>query len=483
MGKGIEKRTPAEVLALCKANGVRFVDYRFTDLLGTLQHITSTIEEFDLKTFEGGKGFDGSSIRGFKSIHESDMLLMPDPHTAYIDPFYQHPTLVINCDIADPVNRKPYDRDARYIAKKAEAYLAKTGIAEISYWGPELEFFVFDSMRFAQNQNSGYYYLESNEGVWNTGLERAVDGSPNLAYRIRNKEGYFPTAPTDTYQDFRSEVLQTLVDLGIRMEVHHHEVATGGQGEFDVRYNTLVTQADTVGLIKYVARNVARKHGKVLTFMPKPLFGDNGTGMHTHQSLWKAKKNLFFDPKSDYAGISQTCKYYIGGLLKHAHAILAFGAPGTNSYRRLVPGFEAPVNLAYSARNRSACVRIPVYANDEKAKRIEFRPPDATCNPYLAFSAMLMAGIDGITNKIDPGKSLDADIYELPPEELKKIRTVPGSLEQAIGALEQDNDFLTRGGVFTKDLIETYIDYKRKKEIDPMRLRPHPYEFFLYADA
>ncbi len=479
------QRKPKDVLDMIKAEKIRLVDVKFTDLLGTLQHFTLVSEELDAGVFERGLGFDGSSIRGFQHIHESDMLLVPDPDTAFIDPVMKDKTLSLICDIIEPIHRERYSRDPRYIATKAEAYLQQSRLADVSYWGPEMEFFLFDSLRFDQNSHESYYHIESEEGIWNSGSPvhspSAEQMTANVAYRPRHKEGYFPAPPVDSLQDIRSEVLLTLMDIGVRMEIHHHEVATAGQGEFDIKYAPLRKQADNVILVKYIARNVAKKHGKLITFMPKPLFGDNGTGMHVHQSLWKAGKNVFYDPKG-YGLISKNCKYYIGGLLKHAHALMAICAPTTNSYRRLVPGYEAPVNLAYSQRNRSACVRIPVYATTEVSKRIEFRPPDATANPYLAFPAMLMAGIDGIINKIDPGAPLDADIYELPKEELAKIRTVPGSLEQALNALEQDHDFLLRGGVFTQDFIDTWVEYKRLKEVDAVRLRPHPYEFFLYSD-
>ena len=471
------QRTPKEVIDLCKANGIRIIDIKFTDLLGTMQHFSATIDEFDEAVFERGLGFDGSSIRGFKHIHESDMLMVPDPNTAFIDPVYKVPTLSILANVEDPLTRSRYSRDPRYVAQKAESFLKESGIADTSYWGPEMEFFIFDSVRYDQDARSGYYFVDSREAIWNSGQEGA-----NLGYRPRHKEGYFPVPPIDTLQDIRSEVLLKLMDLGVQMEIHHHEVATAGQGEFDLKYKPLALQADQVMLLKYVARNVAHAHNMVLTFMPKPIFGDNGTGMHVHQSLWKDGKNLFFDPKG-YGMVSPMCKHYIGGLLKHSHALCAFIAPTTNSYRRLVPGFEAPVNLAYSQRNRSACIRIPVYSTDEKSKRIEYRPPDATANPYLAFSAMLMAGIDGIINEIDPGEPLEADIYELPPEEAAKIATVPGSLDKALEALENDHEFLLRNGVFTEDLIKVWVDYKRTKEIDPVRLRPHPHEFYLYFDA
>lgn len=476
--------TPQEVLDLIKAKGIRIIDIKFTDLLGTLQHFSLTNDEFGLGSFEGGLGFDGSSIRGFQNINESDMLLFPDPNTAFEDPVYQVPTLSIFADIKDPLTLERYTRDPRYIATKAEAYLKSSGIADVSYWGPELEFFIFDGLSFDYTPSSAHHYIESDEGIWHSGREADIfNGAAgrNLAYRPKHKQGYFPAPPIDTLQDLRSEIVLTLMDLGVQMEVHHHEVATAGQGEIDIKYESLRHQADTVTLLKYVARNVARAHDKILTFMPKPIFGDNGTGMHVHQSLWKNGKNLFYSPDG-YGLISDMCKHYIGGLLKHAGAVLAFGAPTTNSYKRLVPGFEAPVNLAYSQRNRSACVRIPVYATSEASKRIEFRPPDATANPYLAFPAMLMAGIDGVINKIDPGEPLDADIYHLSAEELAKIDTVPHSLDEAIDMLEEDHEFLLRGDVFTQDLIDTWISYKRENEIDELRIRPHPYEFFMYSD-
>ena len=481
------KRTAKEVLAFAKAKGVEIVDLKFVDLLGTWQHFSIPVGEMDEKLFERGSGFDGSSIRGFQHIHESDMLLVPDPDTAVIDPFCTASTLSMIGDVVDPQGQGtgkpgPYPRDPRYIAKKAEAFLAKEKFGDLSYWGPEPEFFIFDSMRYDQNQQSGYYFIDSDEGLWNMGREHALQGGPNLAYKVRTKEGYFPVPPTDTQQNIRSEMVKRMQEFGIIVEKHHHEVATAGQAEIDMRYTTLTKMADQVLSYKYVVKNVARAHGKVATFMPKPLFGDNGSGMHTHQSVWRGGKNLFADPKG-WAGISQFGRYYIGGLLKHAPALLAFCAPTTNSYKRLTPGYEAPVNLAMSARNRSAAARIPMYFSNPEGKRVEFRCPDATCNPYLAFSAMLMAGIDGVINKIDPGKPMDKDIYHLPPEELAKIRTVPQSLEEALGALEMDNAFLLRGNVFTKDVIRAWVDYKRSAEVDPIRLRPHPYEFFLYADA
>lgn len=478
--------TPEEVLRFARDNGVQMVDLKFCDLPGTLQHLTIPVEELTEKLFTEGTGFDGSSIRGFQAIHESDMLLVPDPTTAALDPVFTIPTLSLICNVVDPHgagwNRSsPYTRDPRYVAQKAEGYLKRTGIADTSYWGPELEFFIFDSVRFDQNAHAGYYEIESDEGIWNSGKERDLRGNLNLAYRPRHKEGYFPAPPTDTFQDIRSEISLKLAGFGIQVEKHHHEVATAGQAEIDFRYDTLVRTADNVLIYKYIVKNVARAHGKVATFMPKPLFGDNGSGMHTHQSLWRNGTNLFAG--EGYAGFSPLGLWYIGGLLKHAPALLAFCAPTTNSYRRLVPGFEAPVNLVYSMRNRSACARIPVYYDKPEAKRVEFRCPDPSCNPYLAFAAMLMAGLDGIRNRIDPGEPVDKDIYALPPEEAAKIRQVPGSLDEAIKALEEDHEFLLEGEVFTEDLLETWIRYKREKEIDPVRLRPHPYEFFLYLDA
>ncbi len=470
--------TPAEVLAYAKAAGVQIVDVKFVDLPGTWQHFSMPLTEFDEGSFAEGLGFDGSSIRGFQAINESDMLLMPDPKTAVVDPVCEIPTLSLICDVKDPITGEMYSRDPRYIAKKAEAYLKSTGIADTSYWGPEAEFFVFDSVRFDQNAYSAFYEVDSEEGIWNSGR----NGTPNLGHRPRFKEGYFPTAPADTLQDLRSEMVLALQAAGVKVEVHHHEVATAGQCEIDMRFSPLVNMGDNLLTYKYVIKNIARKHGKTVTFMPKPLFGDNGSGMHVHQSLWKDGVPLFFDADG-YAGLSETALYYIGGLLKHAPALLALIAPTTNSYRRLVPGFEAPVNLVYSRRNRSAAVRIPMYSNSPKAKRIEFRCPDPSSNPYLAFAAMLLAGLDGIKNKIHPGEPHDMDLYELEGEEKAAIKTVPGSLAESLAALEADHDFLLEGGVFTPDVLETWVEYKRAKEVDPVRLRPHPYEFFLYYDA
>ncbi len=460
------------------AKSAKMVDFKFVDLPGILQHVSIPANKLDDEKFGDGHGFDGSSIRGFAHINESDMLLMPDPDTAIIDPVCNIPTISIMCDVADPMTMKRFERDPRHIAQKAEAYLKETGIADIAYFGPELEFFVFDSVSFDQTQNSGYYYIDSEEGIWNSGR----NGSPNLGHRPRNKEGYFPAPPVDTLQDFRSECVIRLMDAGIDCEVHHHEVATAGQGEIGMLFNTLTKKADEVMIYKYILKNTAREFGKTLTFMPKPLFGDNGTGMHVHQSLAKGGKNTFFD-EDGYALLSDTAMYYIGGLLEHSDALLALTSPSTNSYRRLVPGYEAPVNLVYSQRNRSAAIRIPVYSKSPKSKRIEYRPPDCTCNPYLAFSAMLMAGLDGIKRKIHPGKPYDMDLFELSAEEAAKIKQVPGSLEKSLEALECDHDFLLAGDVFTKNLVETWIEYKRVKENDAIRLRPHPWEFFLYYDC
>lgn len=470
--------SPKDVLDFAKAQNLKVVDVKFVDLPGTWQHFSLPLGELDEDAFSSGLGFDGSSIRGFQAIHESDMLLMPDPKTAIVDPACAIPTLSLVCNVVDPIKREPYTRDARYVAQKAEAYLKTTGIATTSYFGPEAEFFIFDSVRYDQNQHEGYYYVDSDEGIWNSG--RPNNGTMNLANRTRNKEGYFPVAPADTLQDIRSEIVLRMIEAGVPVEMHHHEVATAGQCEIDMRFDSLTAMGDKLLLYKYIVKNVAHAHGKTATFMPKPLYGDNGSGMHCHQSLWNDDGPLFFDANG-YAQLSQTALWYIGGLLKHAPALLALLAPTTNSYRRLVPGFEAPVNLVYSQRNRSAAVRIPMYSVSAKSKRIEFRPPDATCNPYLAFSAMLLAGLDGIQNKIDPGQPMDMDLYE--SEEGKHVKQVPGSLSETLAALEADHDFLFKGDVFTPDLIETYIAMKRAKDVDPVRLRPHPYEFFLYYDA
>jgi len=467
--------TPKEVLEFAQQKEARQLDLRFTDLPGLSQHVSYPISQLDEASFEEGFGIDGSSIRGWAAINESDMLLIPDPNTAFIDPFGEARTLVMTSDVIDPITRQHYERDPRWIARKAENYLRNSGIADTAYFGAEAEFFIFDNIRFDQNHNAGFYFIDAEEGRWNS--SRAQN---NLGYRPRYKEGYFPVPPTDHYQDLRAEMVETMIRCGLNIECHHHEVATGGQCEIDQRFDTLVKSADNMMLYKYVIRNTANQYGKTVTFMPKPLFGDNGSGMHTHQSLWKAGKPLFAG--DGYAGLSQLALWYIGGLIKHGPALSALIAPTTNSYKRLVPGFEAPVNLAYSRRNRSAACRIPMYSASPKAKRVEFRPPDPSCNPYLAFAAMMMAGLDGVENKIDPGQPLDKDIYDLGPEELAKVPSMPGSLEDALDALERDHGFLLKGDVFTEELVRTYIEYKRTKEVDAIRLRPHPYEFALYYD-
>ncbi|HET6371084.1 MAG TPA: type I glutamate--ammonia ligase [Nitrospiria bacterium] len=468
--------TVKEVLEYAKKNKVEMVDLKFIDFPGTWQHFGIPTTELHEKLFEEGSGFDGSSIRGWQAINNSDMLVVPDPATACLDPFTKIPTLSMVCNIVDPITREPYQKDPRQIAQKAEAHLKSTGIGDVAYFGPEAEFFIFDSVRFDQNSHSGYYFVESEEGIWNSGKE-----GTNLGYKPRHKEGYFPVPPIDSQEDIRAEMVREMEKAGIQVEKEHHEVATAGQAEIDMRFDSLVTMADKLMLYKYICKNVAKRHNKTVTFMPKPLYGDNGTGMHTHQSIWKKGKPLFAG--DEYAGISKTCLYYIGGILKHAKKIAAFTNPTTNSYKRLTPGFEAPVNLAYSSRNRSASIRIPMYSPSPKAKRIEVRFPDPSCNPYLAFSAMLMAGLDGIENKIDPGEPVDKDLYELPAEEAAKIKTMPGSLNEAIDALAADHDFLLKGGVFSEEVLFTWIEYKKGKEMDPMRLRPHPYEFFLYYDV
>ncbi len=470
------KLTPSEVIQLARNKDIQFIDLKFTDLPGTFQHFSIPISQLTQEIFKEGVGFDGSSIRGFQQIHESDMMLVPDPASAFVDPVLKIPTLSMICDVRDPV---AYTRDPRYVARKAEEYVKGAAIAETSYWGPELEHFIFDDVRFDQNAHSGYYFVDSEEGIWNSG---AGNGTRNLGHRPRYKQGYFPVPPVDTLHDLRSEAALKMMECGIVIEAHHHEVATAGQGEFDMRYDTLVTMADQVMLQKYIVKNVGKAHGKTATFMPKPLFGDNGSGMHVHQSLWRNGTNLFYDPEG-YALMSDMGLYYIGGLLKHTPALLGLCAPTTNSYRRLVPGFEAPVNMVYSQRNRSAAARIPMYTKSPSAKRVEYRPPDPTCDPYLAFAAMLMAGIDGVVNKIDPGQPMDVDLYDLPREQADIIQQVPGSLEESLDALEQDHDFLLQGDVFTKDVIETWLEYKRTSEVDEIRQRPHPYEFFLYYDA
>ena len=463
------------VLEFAKSNNAKIVDVRFTDLPGLWHHVSFPIHQLDEGSFEEGFGMDGSSIRGWAAIHESDMLLVPDPAWCMMDPFTDVPTLVLIGDIIDPLTKQRYLRDPRNVAKKAVQYLAYTGVADTAYFGAEAEFFIFDNIRFDQAQQHGYYFIDAEEGRWNSGREK-----DNLGYRPRYKEGYFPVPPTDHYQDLRSEMVMAMERSGLEIECHHHEVATGGQCEIDQRFNALVTSADNMMIYKYVIRNVARQYGKTVTFMPKPIYGDNGNGMHTHQSLWKDGKPLFAGDQ--YAGLSHLALWYIGGLLKHARALAAIIAPTTNSYKRLVPGFEAPVNLAYSRRNRSAAVRIPMYSASPKAKRLEFRPPDPSCNPYLAFAAMLMAGLDGVENKFAPGEPLDKDIYDLGPEDMKKVPSMPGSLEESLNELEKDHDFLLKGDVFSEELIETWIDYKMKNEVQAVNTRPHPYEFALYYD-
>ena len=468
--------TAKEVLDMAKENGAKVVDLRFMDFPGLWQHFTVPIRELEESSFEDGFGFDGSSIRGWQPIHASDMLVVPDATTAKMDPFYEAPTLVLICNIVDPVTREAYTRDPRNITQKADAYLKSSGIGDVAYFGPEAEFFIFDDIRFESTRFSAFYEIDSVEGNWNTGR----DEGPNLGYKPRHKEGYFPVPPMDKFQDLRTEMILTLEDLGIETEAQHHEVATAGQAEIDMRFKPLLQMSDQLMWFKYVLKNVAYRNNHTVTFMPKPLFEDNGTGMHTHISIWKENQPLFAGDK--YAGISQEALYGIGGILKHCRALTAFTNPTTNSYKRLVPGFEAPVNLAYSSRNRSAAVRLPMYSSSPKAKRIEFRTPDPSCNGYLAFSAMLMAVLDGIQNKIDPGDPLDKDIYNLPPEELAEIPSAPGSLDEALEALKADQEFLLKGDVFTQDAIDMWIEYKTENEINDVKLRPHPHEFYLYYD-
>jgi len=466
-----------EVLQLIKDREIEEIDLRFCDLPGLWQHYTIVPEILNEDSFEEGFGFDGSSIRGFKEIQESDMLLFPDPDTAFEDPFTKRRTLDMICNIADPLTGEQFSRDPRFIARKAEKYLKSTGIGDVCYFGIEPEFFIFDDVRFEQRMNGCFYSVDSVEGAWNSGR----DEGPNLGYKPRSKEGYFPVPPMDALHDIRSDMVAALRQVGINVEIHHHEVATGGQCEIDIRYDSLTQTADNLLKFKYVLKNVARANNKTVTFMPKPLFMDNGSGMHCHQSIWKGGSNLFYEAGT-YADLSKMAVYYIGGLLKHAGAVLALCAPTTNSYRRLVPGYEAPINLIYSMRNRSACVRIPAYSNSEKAKRLEFRPPDPSCNGYLALSAMMLAGLDGIQNKIMPPDPMDKDLYDLPPEEMAHVASTPGTLEESLTALKNDNEFLLKGDVFTKDVIDTWIKYKWEHEVDPIRLRPHPYEFALYYD-
>ena len=462
--------------ALSMAKGAEIVDFKFIDFPGTWQHFSIPASELEADMFTDGLGFDGSSIRGWRSIEESDMLVMPDASSAFWDPFTEHPTLSFICDIEDPITREDYGRDPRGVARRGAEYVKSSGIADTAYFGPEAEFYVFDSIQYDQNQHSSFHFIDSVEGAWNSG----TDEGPNLGYKPPYKGGYFPVPPHDSQQDLRSEMLLTMIECGVEVEVHHHEVGTAGQAEIDIKFCPLVTCGDRMMIYKYVVKNTARKHGKTATFMPKPIFEDNGTGMHTHQSLWKGGKPLFAG--SGYAGLSDMALHYAGGLLKHAKSIIAFTNPTTNSYRRLVPGYEAPVNLALSQHNRSAAVRIPMYSQSPKAKRIEFRCPDPSCNLYLGLTAMLMAGLDGIKNRTDPGDPMDVDIYELPPEERASVPLTPASLEEALDALEADHDYLLEGGVFSEDLVEAWIDYKRTEEVDAIRLRPHPYEFALYYD-
>lgn len=465
-----------EVLAFAKENSVKIVDLKFIDFPGVWQHFSVPIYELEEASFEDGFGFDGSSIRGWQAIHASDMLVLPDPTTALIDPFMQIPTLSLICNIIDPITKEKYSRDPRNVSQKAEDYLKSTGIGDAAYFGPEAEFFIFDDIRYDQAHQHGFYFIDSGEGRWNTGRVE----NPNLGYKPRYKEGYFPVPPTDSYQDIRSEMCLEMEKIGIQVEAQHHEVATAGQGEIDMRYDKMTIMADKLMWFKYIVKNVARRHNKTATFMPKPVFEDNGSGMHVHQSLWKGENPLFAGDR--YGGLSETALHYVGGILKHAQAICAFTNATTNSYRRLVPGFEAPVNLAYSSRNRSAAVRIPMYSASPKTKRLECRFPDPSCNGYLAFAAMLMAGLDGIQNRIDPGDPLDKDIYSLTPEELKDVPSTPGSLEDALYALKDDHGFLLKGDVFTEDVIRMWIDYKMNNEVNPIKLRPVPYEFSLYYD-
>ena len=478
--------TPEEVLKFAKEKGARMVDVKFVDLPGVWQHFSQPIHELSEESFVEGIPFDGSSIRGFQAINESDMLVVPDANSAFMDPFTAIPTLSLVCDIAHPGpagKKRPYTRDPRYVAQKAEAYLRSSGIADTSFFGPEAEFYVFDHVRYGSTDNAQFAEIDSEEAHWNSGRE-AGNGTRNLGHLMSVKGGYFPVAPNDTLQDLRTEMVLTLEEAGVPVEVQHHEVGAAGQAEIDIRFNTLVTQADHMMLYKYIIKNTARKYGKTVTFMPKPVFGDNGTGMHTHQSLWKAEQPLFYDADG-YAGLSQLARYYIGGLLMHAPAILAIAAPTTNSYKRLVPGFEAPVNLVFSKGNRSAAVRIPLTENP-KAKRVEFRPPDPTANPYLLFAALLMAGLDGIRREIEPSDfgygPVDRDLYSLSVSELSEISSVPGSLEESLRALENDHAFLLEGDVFTSDILEKYIEFKRE-QADAVRLRPVPIEFSLYYDA
>ena len=466
-----------KILKFVKENKILFIDLKFMDFPGQWQHFTVPSTHFNANSFVDGYGFDGSSIRGWKPINESDMLIIPDPNTMFVDPFIEAPTISLTCDVYEPSTREKYSRCPRNIANKAESYLLSTGIADEVFFGPEAEFFIFDDVRFESTPNSSFYYVDSIEGRWNS----ARDENPNLGYKPRYKEGYFPVPPTDALMDLRNEMVINLMNCGIDVEAQHHEVASGGQCEIDLKFAPLVKAADQLLMFKYIVKNTAKKNGKSVTYMPKPIFGDNGSGMHVHTSLWKKGKPLFYG--NGYAGLSDLALYFIGGLLKHAPSLLALTNPTTNSYKRLVPGFEAPVNLAYSQRNRSAAIRIPMYSNSPKSKRVEFRCPDASGNPYLGFSAILMAGLDGIINRIDPGEPLDKDIYDLAPEELKNVPSTPASLDEALKALENDHAYLLKGDVFTEDVIETWIAYKRDKEVKPMALQPHPFEFGLYYDC
>ncbi len=472
----LETVTPKEVLALCREKDVKAIDLRFMDFPGIWQHFTIPVDKLTEDVFEDGLGFDGSSIRGWQAINESDMLLLPQPETAVLDPFMSLPTLSMICNIQDPITREDYTRDPRNVARKAANFLKSSGMADTCYIGPEAEFFIFDDIRFDQTPNSGFYLIDSIEGEWN----RGADEGPNLGYKLRHKEGYFPVPPADQMMEIRNEMMQTMIDCGLSVEAQHHEVGTAGQSEIDLRYGEMVKMADDMCMFKYIVKNVAARHGKTVTFMPKPIFSDNGSGMHTHISLWRGDEPLFAG--SGYAGLSEMALHAIGGILRHAPAVLAFTNPTTNSYKRLVPGYEAPVNLAYSQRNRSAACRIPMYSASPKSKRVEFRCPDPSSNPCLAFSALMMAAVDGIQNKINPGDPLDKDIYDLAPEELAEVPKTPGSLEESLAALSRDHEFLLRGDVFTEDVIQTWINYKTENEVDALRLRPHPYEFCLYYD-
>ncbi|MGA3031241.1 MAG: type I glutamate--ammonia ligase [Candidatus Limnocylindrales bacterium] len=473
-----DNATPFEAIRYAKAAAALIVDFRFTDLPGQWQHFSVPVKELTESLFGEGIGFDGSSIRGFQQIHESDMLLMPDPGACFMDPCLKVPTLVVICDVVEPGSYKPYSRDPRQVGHKAERFLKESGLADTAYFGPELEFYIFGSLAFDQAGHRAMYEIDSPEGIWNSG----ANGGPNRAHRPRPKEGYFPVPPLDQYQDLRSEMIGKMAAVGIDIEVHHHEVGGPGQAEIDMRFDTLVAMADKVLKYKYIVKSTAAAAGAVATFMPKPLFGDNGSGMHTHQSLWRDGTNLFYDKDSEYALISDTCRWYIGGLLKHAKSILGIAAPTTNSYRRLVPGYEAPINLVYSQRNRSACIRIPTYSDSPAARRIEFRSPDPACNPYLSFAAQLMAGIDGVINRIEPPAPVDQDIYEMSAEERRCIAGTPGTLEEALDCLESDQEYLYRGGVFTPDVIEAHLEFRRA-QAKQVSLRPVPYEFYLYSEA